>query len=211
MTYFPTLVSSRSRNSNFALKLLTAFLVSVFSLGWVSTVTADTTRSCNTEIFLWATEYQNDEGAWSDTVFGSGIKLDAGSLVFRGTAGGVSHNLARKRASQKAEACINRWWDRDRCMAAHSTSYGDQHGRAGITALMNLSICADLRTKGRPDLVGRRLRGTLYGKINGDRCCFDSNRSCPYNYGIQRTGRISTGGPGGRELWPGVTHYVDCR
>lgn len=211
MSYQRTSAVLIDRDLRFTGKFFTVLLCAVFSLGWSGVGFARTTRSCNTEIFLYATQYQRDDGQWVPTVLGSGIKLNAGNLIFQASAPGVSHNLARMRASKKAEQCINHWWDRARCMAAQSTTYGDRHGRVGIRDLMEEAVCADLRTKRRPDLVGHRLRGQLYGAINGDRCCFDSNRTCPYNYGIMRMGRISTGDPAGRMLWPGVTYVVNCR
>ncbi len=188
-------------------RTLIFFSALISLLMWASAIHARTTRSCNVEIYFISEQYQLGDRWINHT---SRVKLNAGRMTFRASAPAASHNKARMRASKKAEACINEWWNRPHCMDAHSTSYGDLHGRASITSLMNQAICEDLRVIGRTDLVGRRMRGRLYGRIDGDRCCRDSSRGCPYNYGQSRVGRFNSSGLGGNELWPDVIHYVTC-
>ena len=173
---------------------------------WAEAGHARTTRSCNLEIIFVSEQFHWDDG-WRD--HNPPLRLNAGNLKFSASAPGVSHNKARMRASKKADKCVEDWWSRD-CLAAESTNYGSAYRRTEIDELMNRRICRDLRRQRRTDLLGHQLRGTLYGKIDGDRCCRDSSRECPYKYGQTRTIGLNTGGLAGRQLRDGETYYVTC-
>ncbi len=178
-------------------------------LVWMTTTHARTTRSCKVEINFISEQYQVD-GVWRD--HRPKVTLNAGRMKFSASAPAASHNKARMRASKKAESCINRWWDGNRCRKATWSSYDRQlsQGNNNINDLMKRSICRSLRAVRRTDLLGHMLKGKLYGRILGDRCCYHSGRGCPYNYGQASVGMVSVMGNRGREIWPGVYHYVQC-
>ncbi len=169
---------------------------------------ARVTRSCTTEIYLSDVEVEID-GVWVDA--GDVGRLDAGHIVFSASAGGFSPNLARMRASRKAEACIDDWYRSDLCVArARSTSWGDDYTGIDIHSVMNESICEDIVAQGLDTLLRRRIRGRLHAKIDGNRCCKDSSRDCPYAYGQSRMGRFDSWGLAGKELWPDYLWYFQC-
>ncbi len=187
-------------------KPLSALLVLVVAVAWTSAAYSRVYRSCNAEIYFEVEQYGED-GAYTD--LRRHLNLNAGNLVFRASAPGGQPNKARMRASKKAEKCVNRWWHGENCSKASSTSYGDDFERIYIRELMTRSICADLREQGRSDLAGRLLRGTLRGRITGDRCCKHSRRNCPYNYGVARPGiLLNDYGLQGDTLWD--LHYERC-
>jgi hypothetical protein len=199
-----------SHDRGLVVKFLSILLFAAFVAGLANTSYARTTRSCRLQTYMHVEQFQRPNGQWVNASHRQGILVNAGNLIFRASAPGASHNLARMRASKKAEGCRKHWWDGRYC-GAHSTSYGDDYRRVGIRTLMNRTICQHVIALGRADLLDVTLRGPLVAQINGDRCCYDSNRRCPYNYGAARAGSVYTGPFIGTELWPGVTHYVVCR
>ncbi|WP_126454409.1 hypothetical protein [Sulfuriflexus mobilis] len=186
-------------------KPLFTLLAFFFVLIWTSTCYSRTYRNCTSEVYFLVEQVEIDD-VYTD--LSPPIRLNAGNLVFRGSAPTGSPNKARMRASKTAEKCINNWYHGENCSKARSTSYGDDFGSIDIRTLMTRSICTDLNNQGRTDLMGRLLRGKLYGRIDGDRCCKDSAKGCPYNYGQSRAGRFNDSGLAGRELWD--LHYERC-
>lgn len=190
----------------YAKKLFIIALALILTFVWPGDGDTRTTRSCYLRIVFVLEQYFTD-GRWQ--VHDGSLRLDAGTLRFSASAPGVSHNKARMRASKKAEKCTRDWWNRD-CLAAQFTNYGPEYRRTPIDNLMNQKICRDLRRQHRTDLVGHRLRGTLLGKIDGDRCCLDSSRKCPYRYAHVRTVGFYEGGLAGKQLRGGEPYYVTC-
>lgn len=187
-------------------KPFSALLVFIFVFAWTSTCYSRTNRSCTAEINFHVEQVGEDD-VYTD--LSPHIILNAGNLVFRGSAPTGSPNKARMRASKTAEKCVNNWYHGENCSKARSTSYGDDFGSESIRTLMSRSICTDLNDQGRRDLMGRVLRGKLYGRIDGDRCCKNSRKNCPYNYGEARAGiLLNSYGTAGAEVWD--LHYERC-
>lgn len=201
--------ASGNNYRGFTATVLGIFMFTVFTAGLVNTSYARTTRGCTLQTYMYVQQFRRPNGLWVNASHRRGILVNAGNLVFTASAPGASHNLARMRASRKAEDCRNHWWSASHC-EAESTSYGGDYRRLTITTLMNRTICEHIVALGRGDLLDVPLRGRVVGQINGDRCCYDSNRRCPYNYGAAGAGTVNTGPFTGRDLWPGVTHYVIC-
>jgi hypothetical protein len=150
--------------------IIVVFLV----LNWAAVATA-ATRSCSAE-FKYVITKVHTGGAWQDRRGLSPLALF--NTSFSGTG---APNKARQRASSKASSCFNE---------LRSTAYTRKFGGArcaesGFThrfmhfdGYLKDRICAEARS-----VFGTRFdgfQGQLYGKIDGNRCCLHSSRSCPY-------------------------------
>lgn len=177
-------------------------------LCWNNVLQARTHRSCQVELYMNSIQIQFGN-SWSD-VYPHQV-FNAGSMNFRASAPAGSPNKARMRASKRAEACIDHWWN-GRCLEATSTSFGEDHGNINIRTLVAREVCEDIRAKGRTELLGRVIRGRVYARILGNRCCRDSSKNCPYDYGRydHSPGILDRLSVGGTELWPMVYHYAEC-
>ncbi len=167
---------------------------------------ARVTRGCSVNVTFRAQQMEVD-GEWIDLDWGTWF--DAGRMVFRASAPSGQPNRARMRASKKAERCVDNWWDSRECNPESSRAWGT----SGYPYLeMEESICRDIADQGRLDLYFKPLRGSLHYAINGDRCCYHSDRGCPYDYAQCRAGMFCPYGigGGGPELWPGHEYTFEC-
>jgi len=181
---------------------------------------ARTYRSCTMEMTyevqhvlvhgrLWLLDEVWEVDAWVPVV--PRVEAEMGDFVFRASAPSGQPNRARMRASRKAELCEEDIVNNLRCLDAAEGHSFDPH--EWILYQVVDAACAELAIDHPAGLRGHWLKGQILSRIDGNRCCRDSDRNCPYAYGINRTANALLFNPYGTRsvVWGDDTHFeINC-